>query len=249
MALQTRINKTFNQKNSLNGSLGYQRTSNENPNFFHFTDAEPHSGHQPEPELAAHFQPDPFRHRDGELQPPVDSRYPVLRQPGQRLGRGRDHRQQSGPGELWAAHPVLLHRLCRLNTAQANLIRNQTTAVGYQMMWLKRPHNITLGGDIRRIQLNFSDSRTRAAPSASPAPPRRALRTESAPPSRATISPTSCSAFPTPAIAFGNADKYFRSLLRRARHRRLARQLRSHAERRRALGIRRARSPRSTAAW
>jgi len=36
--LQTRINKTFSQKNSLNGGLGYQRTSNENPNFFHFTD-------------------------------------------------------------------------------------------------------------------------------------------------------------------------------------------------------------------
>ena len=37
-ALQTRINKMLNQRNSLNGSLGYQRTGADNPNLFQFVD-------------------------------------------------------------------------------------------------------------------------------------------------------------------------------------------------------------------
>ena len=38
-ALQTRINKMLNQRNSLNGSLGYQRTGADNPNLFQFVDS------------------------------------------------------------------------------------------------------------------------------------------------------------------------------------------------------------------
>ena len=48
-------------------------------------------------------------------------------------------------------------------------------------MWLKRPHNITMGGDVRRIQLNLPGAaERRAALSASPAPPPRRPPTASA---------------------------------------------------------------------
>ncbi|MCX6628753.1 MAG: hypothetical protein NTW28_14125, partial [Candidatus Solibacter sp.] len=43
-AVQARVNKMINPRNTVNGSLGYQRTSADNPNLFHFVDSNSTSG-------------------------------------------------------------------------------------------------------------------------------------------------------------------------------------------------------------
>src|ERR1019366_5483993 len=100
-----------------------------------------------------------------------------------------------------------------LNDGQDSFLRNQTSAVSYSVMWLKRPHNITMGGDFRRIQLNFlgqQDARgsfgfTGAATQA---------RTADGVSVAGTGSDFADFLLGTPdtvSIAYGNADKYFRS--------------------------------------
>jgi hypothetical protein len=99
-----------------------------------------------------------------------------------------------------------------LGDGQQSFTRNQTSGLSYSLMWLKRPHNITMGGDVRRIQLNLlsqQDARgsfgfTGAATQA----------TASGVGVAGTGSDFADFLLGTPdtsSIAFGNADKYFRA--------------------------------------
>src|SRR5207302_2142763 len=87
-----------------------------------------------------------------------------------------------------------------LSDAQASFIRNQTSGVSLSALAVRKPHNITFGGDFRRQQFNH-------------------LAQQNA---RGTFGFTGAAAgsdfagfllgIPdTSSIAFGNADKYFRA--------------------------------------
>ncbi len=154
-ALQTRINKTFSQKNSLNGSLGYQRTSADNPNFFHFTDANRTQGINLNLSWRHTFSRTFFGTATANYSrqsvrdtPFFSGKVNVSGDAG--ISGNNQEPVNYGPPALSFSSGY-----AGLNDGQANFIRNQTSSLGYQMMWLKRPHNITFGGDIRRIQLNF----------------------------------------------------------------------------------------------
>ena len=99
-----------------------------------------------------------------------------------------------------------------LSDGQANFIRNQTSAVGYQVMWLKRPHNITMGGDIRRIQLNFlGQQNARGNFGFTGAATQLSVNGAGDPSTGSDFADFLLGMPDTAGIAFGNADKYFRT--------------------------------------
>ena len=126
-----------------------------------------------------------------------------------------------------------------LNDAQESFTRNQTSAASYSMMWLKRPHNITIGGDVRRIQLNLiSQQDARGSFGFTGAATQATANGVGVPGTGSDFADFLLGMPDTSSIAFGNADKYFPvNLLRRLFHGRLAGQRGLHAERRRALGV------------
>src|ERR1019366_7540694 len=154
-ALQTRINKALNPRNTLNGTLGYQRTSAQSPTLFQFVD-----GTRPQGmnlnltwrhtfnktlygTLGAQYSRSSVRNT-----PYFANRVNVAGEAG--IGGNNQNPQNWGPPSL-----SFNSGYAGLSDGQQSFTRNQTSAVSYSVMWLKRPHNITMGGDFRRIQLNL----------------------------------------------------------------------------------------------
>jgi hypothetical protein len=111
-ALQARINKMINPRNSVNGTFGFQRTGAENPNLFQFVDGNHTLGMSLNLSWRHTFNKTSVRHAGRAVQPVLGAQYAVLRQQDQRIGRGGDRRQQSGPAELGAAQPLVQQRIC-----------------------------------------------------------------------------------------------------------------------------------------
>ena len=112
-----------------------------------------------------------------------DRRDAVFRQPDQRLGRGRHHRQQPGPGELGPAGAARSRAASGIARDRADYARNDSRTHGgtVEIFRSRGRHNFTFGGGIRGAAARRPRrSRTRAAASRSPARP------------PAPTSPTSC---------------------------------------------------------
>ena len=79
-------------------------------------------------------------------------------------------------------------------------------------MWLKRPHNITMGGDVRRIQLNLlSQQDARGSFGFTGAATQLTANGVPVPGTGSDFADFLLGTPDTSSIAFGNADKYFRS--------------------------------------
>ncbi|MEO8372827.1 MAG: TonB-dependent receptor, partial [Candidatus Solibacter sp.] len=211
-ALQTRINKNFGQKNSLNGSMGYQRTSNNNPNFFHFTDENRTQGINLNLSWRHTFNRTLFGtatatySRQSIRDTPFFANQVNVSGDAGITGNNQDPVNWGPPALSFSTG------YAGLNTGQANFIRNQTSALGYQMMWLKRPHNITMGGDVRRIQLNFLGQQNARGTFGFTGAATQGTTSGTG----TTFTGSDFADFligtpDTAAIAFGNADKYFRT--------------------------------------
>jgi len=211
-ALQTRLNKALNSRNTLNGTFGYQRTSAETPNLFQFVDGNRTQGMSLNLTWRHTFNKALYGTLGAQY-----SRYSVRSTPffanrinvAGEAGIGGDNQepQNWGPPSL-----SFTSGYAGLSDTEQSFTRNQTSGLSYSVMWLKRPHNITMGGDFRRVQLDLlgqQDPRgtfvfTGAATAATA--------------NGAAVSGTGSDLADfllgtpdTSSIAFGNADKYFRT--------------------------------------
>jgi len=210
--VQTRINKMINPRNSVNGTLGYQRTSAENPNLFQFVDSNHTQGMNLNLSWRHTFNKTLYGTLGAQYSrmsvrntPYFANQTNVSGEAG--IGGNNQDPQNWGPPSL-----SFSSGFAGLGDGQQSFTRNQTSGLSYSVMWLKRPHNITMGGDVRRIQLNLlsqQDARgsfgfTGAATQA----------TASGVGVAGTGSDFADFLLGTPdtsSIAFGNADKYFRA--------------------------------------
>jgi len=210
--VQTRINKMINPRNSVNGTLGYQRTSAENPNLFQFVDSNHTQGMNLNLSWRHTFNKTLYGTLGAQYSrmsvrntPYFANKTNVSGEAG--IGGNNQDPQNWGPPSL-----SFSSGFAGLGDGQQSFTRNQTSGLSYSVMWLKRPHNITMGGDVRRIQLNLlsqQDARgsfgfTGAATQA----------TASGVGVAGTGSDFADFLLGTPdtsSIAFGNADKYFRA--------------------------------------
>jgi trimeric autotransporter adhesin len=211
-AIQTRINKMINPRNSLNGTLGYQRTSAENPNQFQFVDGNRTQGMN----LTLSWRHTFNKSLYGTLGAQY-SRYSVRNTPffankvnvsGEAgIGGNNQEPQNWGPPAL-----SFNSGFAGLGDGQESFTRNQTSAASYSVMWLKRPHNITIGGDIRRIQLNLlSQQDARGNFGFTGAATQLAANGVGVAGTGSDFADFLLGTPDTSSIAFGNADKYFRS--------------------------------------
>ncbi len=211
-ALQTRVNKMINQRNSLNGGLGYQRVSADNPNVFQFVDGNRTSGININLSWRHTFNKAFYGTLGAQY-----SRYSVRNSPffanrtnvagDAGIGGNNQEPVNWGPPSLSFSSGY-----AGLGDGQSSFTRNQTSAVSYQVMWLKRPHNITMGGDVRRIQLNLlSQQDPRGSFSFTGAATQVTANGLGVPGTGSDFADFLLGIPDTSSIAFGNADKYFRS--------------------------------------
>lgn len=211
-SFQSRINKTFNQKNSLNGTVGYQRTTADNPNLFQFVDTNSTMGLNLNLSFRHTFSRSFFGTMGAQY-----SRFSARNQPffanvtnvsGDAGITGNNQEAVNwGPPALSFSSGY-----AGLNDGQASFTRNQTLALSPSIMWLKRPHNITMGGDIRRIQLNLlSQQDARGNFGFTGAATQATSGGVGVPGTGSDFADFLLGVPDTSAIAFGNADKYMRA--------------------------------------
>ncbi len=210
--IQTRINKMINQRNSVNGSLGYQRSSAENPNLFAFVDGNRTMGMNLNMSWRHTFNKSLFGTLGANYSrfsvrstPYFANRLNVSGEAG--IGGNNQDPQNWGPPSL-----NFNSGFAALNDSQESFTRNQTSAASYSLMWLKRPHNITIGGDVRRIQQNLiSQQDARGSFGFTGAATQAAANGAAVPGTGSDFADFLLGTPDTSSIAFGNADKYFRS--------------------------------------
>jgi hypothetical protein len=201
-SFQGRANKAINPKNMVMYSLAFQRTSTGGPNLFGFYDHTKIFGitttlsynHR----FTNHLFGTPnftFSRQVTTVTPYFANQRNISAEAGI-TGNNQDPVNWGPPSLSFSSG------IAGLSDVQSSSNRNQTAALGYSMFWNHRAHNVTFGGDYKRQQFNALSQQN----------------------PRGTFTFTSAGTgydfanfllgFPNvSSIAYGNADKYFRSSL------------------------------------
>jgi hypothetical protein len=207
--VQANLNKTFSMKNQMNGTFGYQRTSALNPNIFGFKDTSDTAGLRASINYSRRITSHLFTRYgfdytrfSSEVTPNFDNKENISAAAGI-TGNNQDP-ENWGPPSLSFSSGI-----SGLGDANRSLIRNQTGALSFNGYWNHRSHNVMFGGDFKRQEFNSLSQQN----------PRGSFGFTGA----ATGAGATGTGFDfadyllgipdTSTIAFGNADKYFRSSL------------------------------------
>jgi len=211
-SLQTRLNKTIGRQNQLSGSFGYQSTRTDDPNVFGFLDTGDTAGinaaanwrHTFNPRLFGNlgFQ---FSRLSARATPFFANRENISGDAGIK-GNNQDPVNWGPPALTFGGG------IAALSDASPSFTHNQTSGVSYAMLWNRARHNISFGGDFRRQQFNYlsqqdprGDFTFTGASTAAKANGLPVAGTGS------DFAGFLLGIPDTSSIAFGNADKYFRS--------------------------------------
>ena len=207
--VSTRITRTINSKNQVNGNFAFQKSDTTNPNLFDFVDSTSTTGYNTGVQWSYHFttrlisnlnyrfsrsatQSTPFFANESE--PEVAAARAALTSPVTGIAGNDQAAQFWGPPTLNFASGY-----SGLADGNFTLNHNTTNQIGESMLWVRNKHNLTFGADFRRLDFNQLSQQN----------PRGSLTF--------TGSMTGFDfadfllGYPTTSsIAYGNADKYFR---------------------------------------
>lgn len=210
--LQARFNKSVTTKDQFFGNFGYQGTSATTPNVFDFIDKSSTLGLNINLSEQHRFTPRTF----GTLQvqysrfstratPYFENRENVSGNAGI-TGNNQDSAYW-GPPSLGFSSGIY-----PLSDGLPAYNRNQTMAESYNLLWIHGRHNITFGGDYRRQQFNqLAQQNPRGAFSFTGAATSEIVNGVAVPGTGSDFADFLLGIPDTSSLAFGNADKYFRS--------------------------------------
>lgn len=208
-SLQTRLNKNVGNRNQFYGTLTFQRSATDSPTVFDFLDksyslglnAQANWTHRFSQRMFVHFGLQYTRY-DTQTTPFFANRENVSGQAGI-TGNNQDPANWGPPTLSFASG------IASLTDGIAANNRNQTMAFTYDSLWTYGRHNISYGGDFKRLEFNYLTQQN----------PRGTFTftgAETGPPGAS--NPLLGSDFAgfllglpdTSQIAYGNADKYMR---------------------------------------
>ena len=207
-SMQTRLNKNIGNKNQLWGTFAFQRTAVDAPNLFGFLDKTSTLGsntqlnwsHRMSQRMFAHFQVT-FSRMSTTLLPNFANKENVSGNAGIN-GNAQDPLN-------WGPPFLQFTSITGLTDGTAAVNHNQTTAYSYDGLWNYGRHNITYGADLKRVDFNSISQQNP-----------RGTFTFTGAATGLTNTPLGndfadflLGTPDTAKLAFGNADKYFRSTL------------------------------------
>jgi outer membrane biosynthesis protein TonB len=199
-SLQSRLSKGIGRYNQVFGNFGYQNTRNQTNNIFNFLDRTATVGYSINVSWMHRFNNRifttsnvTFSRQTMDVAPYFANRENVSGDAG--ITGNLQSPLYWGPPQL-----VFSSNITSLSDGNYSSNHNQTMAVGSQTYWAHSPHNFTFGGDFRRQQFNALSQQN----------PRGTFAFTGG------VSGSDFADFllgipGTSSIAYGNADKYFRS--------------------------------------
>ena len=199
-SMQTRLNKTIGNKNQMSGSFAFQSTRADSPNLLGFLDTTDTLGINSQVNWRHTFTTRLFGNLGFQysllttrVTPFFENRQNISGEAGI-MGNNQDPLNWGPPALNFASG------IAPVSDAQQAHNRNQAAALSETMNWFRGRHNVTFGGDFKRLEFNYLSQQD----------PRGTLNFTGA----ATGSDLGDFLLGTPdtaSIAFGNADKYFRT--------------------------------------
>ena len=209
-----RFNRNIGHRDVVSGGFGRRGTTNSSPNLFGFVDGTNSAGMMLNTNwrhifsqrfsLTFGYQ---YSRMSVRLTPWFANRENVSGEAGI-TGNDQDPVNWGPPNLTFSSG------IATLTDAQSSFTRQQTSGASFTGLWVRRPHNLTFGGDYRRLQSNnlsqqnprgsfaFTGASTQVLADGVPVP-----RTGS------DFAGFLLGIPDTSSIAFGNADKYFRSTM------------------------------------
>ena len=199
-SLQTRLFKTFNRKNQLSFLFALQSTRSDTPNLFEFLDTTKTLGLNFQANWRHSFTPRLFTnvgYQFSRLATRVTPYFENLVNVSGDAGISGNNQSPVnwGPPSLNFASGI-----ASLSDGLPSDNRNQTSAVSMDNLWSHSGHNISFGGDFRRQEFNILSQQDP-----------RGTFTFTGAAAGSDFAGFLLGVPDTSSIAFGNADKYFRS--------------------------------------
>jgi hypothetical protein len=216
--LQSRLDKTFGRRDQVYGGFGFQSIRADSANLFGFVDTTDSLGLQSNVNWSHRFNHQifavatyQFTRQRTQVLPQFENRMNVSgadgivanRTPGIATANGGNDQEPAN----WGPPTLAFNSISSLNDGNSAFNRNRTDAFASHGQMTRGHHNLTVGGDFRRQQFNelmqqnprgtytFTGAATASAASAG---------------SGSDFADFLFGVPDTSALAFGNADKYFR---------------------------------------
>ncbi len=211
-SLQARLNKAIRRSDQLSGTLDLQKTRTDNPNLFGFLDKADSTGLNTSITWR-HIFSMRFLFNVGyqysrlavRNSPFFQNRRNVSGEAGI-LGNNQEPVNWGPPDLIFAGG------IASLSDGRPSNNRNQTNALSYNMFWNRGRHNLTFGAEFRRQQFNYlSQQDPRGTFTFTGAATQGAADGISAAGAGSDFADFLLGIPDTSSIAFGNADKYFRT--------------------------------------
>ena len=208
-ALQSRIDKTVGRKDQLFGGFAFQSTRTDSPNLFGFLDKADVLGintninwsHRFTQRLAINLGYR-FSRLATRIMPFWENRANISGEAGI-TGNNQDPVNWGPPSLIFSSG------IAGLSDQQSSWDRNQTNALTYSLSWNHNRHFFTFGGDFRRQEFNYlSQQNARGSLAFTGAATEGVVN--GVPTGGSALADFLLGIPDTSAVAFGNADKYFR---------------------------------------
>ena len=198
--VNARVSQTINSKNQLSGNFSWQYNHTTNPNLFNFIDASTMTGFNTGLQWTHHFTNtliSNLRYNFSRSAAQATPFFANTQNVSQNAGiQGNDQAPSFwGPPTLSFSSGI-----SSLSDGNFSLNHNTTNQVGENLLWVHGKHNFTFGGDFRRLDFNQLSQQN----------PRGSVLFTGA------FTGDDFADFllgypATSSIAYGNADKYFRT--------------------------------------
>ncbi len=211
-SLQLRLNRALGRKNHVFGNFAFQSTRTDDPNLFGFVDTTDSTGLNTSINLRHSFSMRMLATLGYQYSRSVvrqnaffENRRNISGEAGI-FGNNQDP-VNWGPPEL-----VFSGGITALSDARPALNRNQTNGFSFEMFWGRGRHNLTFGADLRRQQFNYlSQQDPRGTFTFTGAATQASANGLPVAGTGSDFADFLLGVPDTSAIAFGNADKYFRA--------------------------------------
>ncbi len=209
---QVRVNKNINNKNFLNFSFAMQNARNLTPNLFTFVDHSESTGLNGSANWRHTFSRQWFGTFGFNFSRSVAQTTPYFANLVNVSGKAGITGNDQAPNNWGPPNLAFNSGIQGLSDGTESAQRNQTGRLSASISWLRRPHNITMGGDFAMLQFNpVSQQNPRGTFTFNGTATAQTVNGVAVPGSGSDFADFLLGIPDTSSIAFGNADKYFRS--------------------------------------
>jgi hypothetical protein len=198
-ALQSRFTKNLGRRDGIYGRFAFESFRSGTPSIFSFLDNGNMLGLDAGLNWSHRFNAHLFLNLGYQFSRLTSRTIPYFENRANISGLAGISGNHQDPGDWGPPALVFSSGIAELSDAQSSLQRNQTGAVSYSLLWNRGRHNFRFGGDFRREQFNALSQQNA-----------RGTFTFTGAETGTDFADYLLGVPSAAAVAFGNADKYFR---------------------------------------